>query len=251
MSREKIIKTILYECIHARVQTISANINVFDMVNAAWILRQTSYGYPKGTIFVCVTNPGGMTCAPSVIETSNGHIYIGHDNGLFDLVVKDYGFQQAFKIASPILSPPKYETLFGISLFAPTAAHISKGLKLNKVGSRIEEYQFKLPNIPHSVSTNCIEATVMDIDRFGNATLNVTESEIDVLGVKIGQEIAVEFNDEIVLFEFRETYGYVSKGTPVAILFMRCLQLTVCEDSLAKKFSISFGDRVVLKGSSS
>lgn len=231
----------------ARVQMITAEVDSYDRVHAAWVLRLASEEYPKGTIFVCVTNPGGITTQPSIIETRNGHIYIGHDNGLFDLVVKDYGFSRYYLISGQVVSKPRYESLFGISLFAPTAAYISKGVRLSKLGTRLLEYQYKLNTIHFALTQDAIEATVMDIDKFGNSTLNVRECDLEALGVKLTETFCVEIQQENVNFDFRETYGYVSVGDPVAIIFLGYVQLAIRQQNFAEKYKMKRGDKVVVK----
>ena len=84
---------------------------------------------------MAITNPGGLTTDLVLIRTKNDHIYIGHNNGTFDLVVKKYGLDAMYRIASPKLSPPIHEDLFGgVDTLGPTAAKIALGFSLEDVG---------------------------------------------------------------------------------------------------------------------
>jgi S-adenosylmethionine hydrolase len=218
----------------ARIHMITADVAPYEPIHAAWTLRLASADFPSGTIFVCVTNPGGTTSQASIIQTLNGHIYVGHDNGLFDFVVQDYGFKRAYSISNPKLSRPRYQSLYGISLFGPTAGHLSMGLRLKKIGPRLSRYEPKLPRIRKEVTDYAIAATVMDVDRFGNATLNATEVDLGRIGLKIADRVKVTLNRGAKVFEFRETYGHVSIGDPVAIIFLGYVQLAIRERSLAE-----------------
>lgn len=46
---------------YARIDVITAEIADFDLINASWTLWRGSRFYPAGTIFVAITNPGGIT----------------------------------------------------------------------------------------------------------------------------------------------------------------------------------------------
>jgi hypothetical protein len=59
---------------HAHLQTITTEINDFDAFDAAWTLWRASRFYPEGTIFVVITNAGGLTTRPVVILTKNGRL---------------------------------------------------------------------------------------------------------------------------------------------------------------------------------
>jgi S-adenosylmethionine hydrolase len=227
---------------YARIKMITAEIKSYDHLHAAWTLRLASEEFPPGTIFLCVTNPGGTTTRPAVIETANGHIYVGHDNGLFDLVVRDYGYKRGFVISSPRLNKEQYQSLYGISLFAPTAAWLSNGFRISRVGAPISTYDFRLPPSVKNILGNAIECTVKDIDRFGNCTLNVTEADLSKINLTINMDIFVSHGNRREIFPFKETYGYVSAGDYVAINFLGYVQLAIRQGNLSESWSIMSGD---------
>src|SRR6185503_17701175 len=98
---------------NARIDVITAEVADFDIINAAFTLWRASKYYPSGTIFVVITNPGGATASQVAIETGNGHIYLGHDNGCLDLVVQEYGIRGAYRISAAELTPGQFRDLFG------------------------------------------------------------------------------------------------------------------------------------------
>lgn len=233
---------------HARVETITAEILDFDRLNAAWTLWRASKHYPSGTIFVVITSPGGLSTRPTVIATRNGQLFVGPDNGCFDMVVQEYGLRRSYTIASPELSPKEYKDLFGgADLFGPTAAHLSLGYALDKVGPASDDYSPKLPEVRRDVRADRLLGTIMDIDKYGNVTSNLTEQDLVTLGVRRGESVRVTVQNTIIQVPFKETYGNVSKDAPVLLVFESLVQLAINEGNFAREFEVSRGSEVSIQ----
>jgi S-adenosylmethionine hydrolase len=225
----------------ARVQVITSEIENFDRLDAAWTLWQASRYYPEGTIFVVITNPGGLTSSPpTVITTNNGFIFIGHDNGCFDLVVQHYGHKASYPISSPELSPTQFKD-GGLDYFGPTAAALSLGFSLEKVGPKSTNYSPKLPDIKHSVSADKIVGTVIAVDKFGNANTNISEEDIKSIGLRNGEQIELVAGTAKIRVQYEDTYSRVAVGQPVAIINDSQLQLAIREGNFAEKYKIKRG----------
>lgn len=232
---------------HARLQVITSEIGDFDVLHAAWTLWRASRFYPRGTIFVVITNPGGLISKPVVIITKNGHVYIGHDNGCFDFVVKHYGHKASYTIASPELSPVKFKGQFGgVDIFGPTAARLSLGFPLAKIGPPTKNYTPKLARVQHTIKEKKITGTVMEVDKFGNVTTNITELDLEQIRLKIGMMTQVDFGVTHIEAPMKKTYGHVSKGFPVVIMSEGLLQLAINEDSFAEHYGISRRSQVTI-----
>lgn len=234
---------------NARIDVITSEVNDFDLVNAAFTLWRASRFYPEGTIFVVITNPGGITAEMVIVETLNKHIYIGHDNGCLDLVVEKFGYRDSYRIASPELTPPQFSDLFGgVDTFGPSAAKLSMGFELSKAGPKLTNYTFKLPQSTHVVGSDNIVGTVMDIDKYGNATLNIEEHDLDQVGIRINGSYRVQLDGGTNRIEipFKRTYGNVSKGAPVLILYEGLLQLALNEGDFSRTFNINRGTMIRL-----
>ncbi len=232
----------------ARVDVITSKVIDFDVINAAWILWRASTFYPSGTIFVVITNPGGLTSEPVIVETMNGHIYIGHDNGCFDQVVQNYGHKVTYRIASPMLTPKQFGDLFGgVDIFGPTAAYISLGFNLKDAGPQLDNYSQKLPNVQHSVATTQLVGTVMDVDHYGNVTTNLTKADLESAGIRVYRKVMVSINGgDAMTLPFKRTYGNVSKGKSVLILYEGFLQLAINEGDFSTAYNAKRGSKIVI-----
>jgi S-adenosyl-L-methionine hydrolase (adenosine-forming) len=236
-------------CPSARIEVITTEIDEFDVFHAAWTLWRASMQYPKGTIFVVVTNPGGVTALPILVTTKNGHIYIGHDNGCFDLVVQHYQYESGFRLSGPNITPREFKDTFGgVDLFGPAAARLFRGdLQTQDCGTRLPNYVSRLPGLRHEVQKDRAIGSIMDIDRFGNATTNITQEDIGFMGVSTSAHFVVDFAGKSIHLPLKATYGHVSKKSEVAILYEDLLQLAVNEGNFAKQFHLKRGQTFTLE----
>lgn len=233
---------------HARIQTITSEIADFDILDAAWTLWRASRFYPAGTIFVVITNPGGLTSKPAVVLTKNGHMYIGHDNGCFDLVVEHYGHVASYTIASPKLTPTETADLFGgVDQFGPAAGELSRGFPLEQVGPKSAEYKQKLRGIRYYVRDSAIHGAVMDVDKFGNLTTNIPQEVMEHESMPIGEQVMVSLNDFELDMPVVKTYGHVSAGAPVAIYYEGLLQLAINQGNFAEAYKITRKTPVIVR----
>jgi S-adenosylmethionine hydrolase len=151
---------------------ISHQVEPFNVLEGALLLK-AHYGYfPENTIFVCVIDPGvGSQRQPIAIKCGK-YFFVGPHNGIFDLALKDIKEDiLAYKIERYTL-PRVNETFHGRDVFAPVAGHISKGISLENVGKRIE-YEFLLPWEGPKLLENKIVGKVIYFDKFGNCITNI------------------------------------------------------------------------------
>lgn len=228
----------------ARIQIGTSQIDSFDIAQASWTLWRSARFYPPGTIFVVITSPGGLTSQPVVLRTRNDHFYIGFDNGCFDFVVQYFGHLETYSIASPELTPAKFKDLFGgIDVFGPTAAKLSLGFEPQNIGPRSQLYDHKLPNVVHTLaaSEGRANGTIMDIDKFGNATSNLTQEDLQSVGIRLGQMLELKLGTNILNIPITKTYGFVSKLEPVAIVYDDLFQLAINEGNFKQHFRVNRG----------
>jgi S-adenosylmethionine hydrolase len=98
-----------------------------DPRRAAYLLAAYALWFPAGTVFLCVVDPGvGGARAPLVVE-ADGRLYVGPDNGLFELVRRRARSTRLWEITQqPALLSASFH---GRDLFAPAAAALARGGK--------------------------------------------------------------------------------------------------------------------------
>jgi len=138
-----------------------------DIQRGAFILWQASQDFPKGTVFLCVVDPGVGTERKAVFLQTRDHILIGPDNGLFSYLL--YG--SSFKCWE--LSNPNYQrksssaTFHGRDIFAPAAAFAAKSISGDQFGSRVSSPN-RLPEPILTYNESSLTGEILSRDHFGN-----------------------------------------------------------------------------------
>lgn len=92
---------------------------------SAYLLAAYSAWFPAGTVLLCVVDPGVGSARRAVIAEADGRLYVGPDNGLFDIVMRRAAAARLWEIAwRPALLSASFH---GRDLFAPVAARLAAG----------------------------------------------------------------------------------------------------------------------------
>jgi S-adenosyl-L-methionine hydrolase (adenosine-forming) len=87
---------------------------------AAYLLAAYSTWFPPGDVFLCVVDPGVGGSRAAVLVEADGRLYVGPDNGLFELIVRRALSFHSWEI---VWRPSTLSSSFhGRDLFAPMAA---------------------------------------------------------------------------------------------------------------------------------
>lgn len=146
---------------------ISHNIPNYDIVQAAFVLKNAYPSFPKGTIhLVSVNNFYNNQSAFLVIE-HDGHFFIGADNGIFSLVFQN-------KIEKVVeLNYQGTGTGEVNRVFAQAAAKIAEGKKLEEIGTPLNEVMERITFQPVVKSTQIV-GSVIHVDNYENVITNIT-----------------------------------------------------------------------------
>ena len=150
-------------CLH-RYAAEETVINLFadaprnDPRASAYLLAAYTRNFSSGTVFFCVVDPGvGSFEHKPVILRVDGRWYVGPDNGLFDILVR-----QSDEVASwEILWRPEQlsNSFHGRDLYAPVCAYLATGREIQKRSLQWQD-QHQWPGDLDEV---------IYIDHFGNA----------------------------------------------------------------------------------
>ena len=148
--------------------------------------------YSPVGVHVAVVDPGvGSVRRAVVVETVDGRLLVGPDNGLLTFAADEVGgIAAAYEIANRTLFlEPVSRTFHGRDVFAPVAAHLAGGLRGGaRSGPPIDPatlVQIELP--PAQLEPGHVRATAMAIDRFGNVALSVRGSRARAARLRLGR----------------------------------------------------------------
>ena len=157
-----------------RIVDITHEVEPFNVLEGALILKAHYRYFPKGTVFLCVVDPGVGSERKPLALRCGGYFFVGPDNGIFDLALEDIGEEpEAFVIENENFMLPRVNNTFhGRDIFAPVTAHITKGVPLEEFGRRVS-YEFRLSFPGAKTEGKKVVGKIVYFDRFGNAITNI------------------------------------------------------------------------------
>jgi S-adenosylmethionine hydrolase len=202
----------------------------FNAHAGAHLLAALASGFPAGSVFVCVVDPGVGGPRGAVAIDADGRWFVGPDNGLLSIVAARAGRLRRFRIA---WRPEHLSASFhGRDLFAPVAAWLAAGqppaARLQAVDAL--EVNFDESDLPR----------VIYIDHYGNcwtglrSGLMAGEATLEVKGRRLPRRRV--FSEA----EKGEAFWYVNSVGLVEIAANRA--------SAAELLQIGVGERVAPAG---
>jgi S-adenosylmethionine hydrolase len=155
-----------------RVPVISlfADLPPFDIQAAAYLLPAYARGFPPGTVFVCVVDPGVGSVRPGVVLQADGRWYVGPNEGLFAPLVRRARIVKCWQLPEPEtgVSP----SFHGRDVFAPVAGRLARDGR-HTAGVELDAGGLDRPDWPDELWR------VVYIDRFGNAITGLRRSAVE------------------------------------------------------------------------
>ncbi len=242
--------------------TVSATLQIFDLTHeiepfniwqAAYRLRQTAPYWPAGTVFVSVVDPGvGTTRKAIVLRTRSGHIFVSPDNGTLTLVAEELGIEEARVVDERVNRRPhsgQSHTFHGRDVFAFVGARLAAGvIAFEQVGPSLGRDIVRLSYQKATRRQDMLLGAIPVLDvRYGNVWTNIPRVLFDSLGVRLGQQVAVQiFRGEKLVFDaqipFVRTFADVPEGKP--LLYFNSLDqiaLALNQGDFARTFAIKAG----------
>ncbi len=229
-----------------------------DVFGGAYLLSTAYQYFPKGTIHVAVVDPGVGSKRDIVCVEFRDWFFIIPDNGILSFVIRQEPPRHIVRATNTrYFLPSPSNTFHGRDVFAPLAAYMSLGVKLQRLGGKID--RLERLNIPSPVmgKSGRLVGEVIHIDRFGSLITNITRDHIESLyGLTRNNSETTNLKSEIqnpkleirnskletVLGKEKITglsasYMDVGKGSPLAIIGSTgYLEIAVNQGSAQKYF---------------
>ncbi len=158
---------------HTELIDITHEIAPFSISRAAYTILNYYNRFPKGTVHVCVVDPGVGSDRKGLILQTEQAFFVGPDNGLFDLLVLEQTNIKFYEIHSVVNSS---STFHGRDIFAPVAARLAMGTDPALIGKRISRERPK-PAQRRQVG-NILYVPQLLTDHFGNIIFAIKRHEL-------------------------------------------------------------------------
>lgn len=262
----------------AQLVDLSHEIAPQDVLAGAFVLARAYRYFPPETIHLAVIDPGvGTSRRALLLETAQGR-FVGPDNGLFSLVLREtlalaagwtdipadvpalwhpaFDLTAALRSAPPERLPRAYAltnadywlpgpgaTFHGRDVFAPAAAHLAAGEPPERLGTPVPLASLVLlPNLTPTLLPEAIEGRVIAVDRFGNLITNIAAGLLSALGPLEKLEVKL---GERRLVGVQPTYGAVATGEALALINSAgLLEIAITNGSAAQTLQAGVGAAV-------
>ena len=246
----------------AAIVGITHEIPAGDIRAGAFALAAGYRFFPKGTVHVAVVDPGvGGARKAIAVQTAN-YFFVGPDNGVLSCALAKEKLKSVHRLENTDYFLQQIShTFHGRDIFAPVAAHLSRGTPIREFGPAQKDF-VRLPWPQPCVRRGCIEGEVVFTDRFGNAITNIEstslkpKTEVDrSAGLRPGTTSVSGLNASGEVFAGRKRlcrvkafYQSVPVGQAVAVPGSSgFLEIAVNGGSAAKRFGLKIGDRVQVR----
>jgi|TARA_B110000238_G_C16142569_1_gene447197 S-adenosylmethionine hydrolase len=166
--------SILSEINDVNIIDISHDIEPFNILEAAIILKSCYKDFPKGTIHLIAVDDEISIESEHLAVYANGYYFIGSDNGLFSILLDDFKPEKIFRLN--ISQKSDFLTFAAKDIFSVAACHISRGGTLELIGNETNDFVVKKNILRAVVENNMIRGIVTYIDNYGNAITNISKA---------------------------------------------------------------------------
>jgi S-adenosylmethionine hydrolase len=154
---------------------ISHQIQAYNLLQTAYIIRNSYSFFPKGTIHIISVDSFFNKDRKCILYKTDGHYFIAADNGLLSLIFYDIKPEAVYEIT--LNNRFDDEVHFtSTDIFAPVAVHLHNGGLPEVIGRQFKTpKQLSFPRAVYNESERMIIGEIMYIDNFGNAVSNISK----------------------------------------------------------------------------
>jgi S-adenosylmethionine hydrolase len=227
----------------ARIMDITHQVTPFQIEEAARFLAGVTPYYPAGTVFVVVVDPGVGTSRKAVIvKSKKGQFFVLPDNGLIAPVLETDGLESAREITNPawMIQTAVSSTFHGRDIFSPAGAHLAEGWDYTLAGPPVDQL-VRLTAKTATITANGIDGAIIGLDDpFGSLITDIPGEELQKLGYKVGDKLAVQINKKPVVLVYGKTFMDVPVGDSLLYIDSRGrVGIAINQGDYSKKFGVT------------
>jgi len=236
------VKGMIYKYLpKANIVDISHSIAAFDIVEAAFIIRNTYPSFPEGTIHII-----GIGTEESIKHSHTAVYYdkqyfIGTDNGIFSMIFD----KEPEKIVEiDLLLDSSVNTFSSRDRFVKAATHLAEGKPIEELGDSKSELVNMILFEP-SADKDSIKGIVTYIDNFENLFTNISFDLYNKFAN--GKKIEIFFNSYEVN-QISDSYSDVRPGEIVALFASNgMLEIAINKGNAASLLGMKKRSTIIIK----
>lgn len=240
------------------IKSISPDTEIIDITHsilpqnikqAAFVLMNSFKYFPDETIFLSIVDPEIGSERLAIGTYIHRKYFLAPNNGLLSYVIKNTKEKNFYSLNKSKFHLNEVSSTFhGRDIFAPVAAYIANGRKLEEVGTKIatnEVIVIPLPQCFRDIQ-GIWHGEIVEIDNFGNA---ITSLSIEKMNINIDRK------DEILSWKFEsgdlkinglsKTFSDVNIGNVLAYAGSSgFIEIGIRDGNAAEEFGLEIGQKV-------
>jgi S-adenosyl-L-methionine hydrolase (adenosine-forming) len=222
----------------ANISEISHQVDAFNNMQAAFILRAAWPYFPANSIHLMCVNAAVSSNTPHVLILHKKQFFIGADNGFWPFICNETP-EKAWLINDN----PAYEgnSFPELNVFAKITAAVGKGIHPEELGAPDHKVQENTELIP-VVKTRSIHASLLYFDSYGNGISNLCKQDFDkYVGNKKFRILLL--SEKNMLHKIHKAYAEVRPGSLCALFNNQgLLEIAIREGNLKQLLNLQTGD---------
>jgi len=218
---------------------ISHQITPFNILEAAFILRNSYNYFPQKTIHLINVDSNNSLNDNFIAVKFNNHYFIGSNNGVISLITDqqaDEMHEIEIKKKSDLLFPLK-------NIIAPTACRLASKYDLNATGNKIPQIHL-VSSLNPTIETDTIRGMVIYIDNYGNAITNISKKVIEKYNYN---SIKIEFSRNEMIDSISEVYSDVHTGDALCLFGSGgLLEIAINKANASQLFGLQVNSKILI-----
>jgi S-adenosylmethionine hydrolase len=224
------------------IADISHQIAPFNIMQAAFVLRNCFYEFPIGTIHLVGVNAVLTAKRPLLILESREHYFLCSDTGFPGLIFPN----QDVKVYRYNTGADEGNTFVSLGIFVDVAFKIIRGQKPESFAVECDDYLKQVPLRP-TIDNKLINGGVVYIDSFSNVITNITRETFNRVGEGKGFELFVQSN-HYVITKISDSYNDVPTGELVALFNSSdLLEIAIVNGPAAELLNLKINSTIRIK----
>lgn len=231
-------------CPGAAIEVITNRVPSGDIAAASYILASCIHDFPKGTVFLCVVDPGVGTEREAIVGRIGNYTVVCPNNGLVSDCLQNFKNEVGVFyhiISEKIIHSGVSSTFHGRDIFAPVAGKISAGeFSIDELGPPIKQLIRILVPKPEIVKGS-IRGAIRYIDAFGNGITNIGADQLALFSIK--PSAYIEVNGLKILL--KNTFAEAEIGQPLTYIGSNgAVEIAVNQGNGAEELALKVGTKV-------
>jgi S-adenosylmethionine hydrolase len=188
---------------------LTHGVDNYDIVQAAFLFKNTWKNFPEGTIHLISVNDYGSEKQRLLAAVYQGHYFVAPDNGLFSLVFEEEGpkVYHALDYDKEIQFPIR-------KAYASAIGHLANERDLEALGPVADDIERRITLQPVT-NKDQIRGSIIYIDHYENAITNINKDLFEKIGK--GRLFKLYFKRHDPIVQLSRHYSDVPIGEPLCL----------------------------------